>query len=515
MSMNVGLNLVEVDGKATPALQGAATSVAGFVIRSARGINGVVRQVTSWNQFIQYFGSYLADGSIGAYAIRGFLDNGGTLAYVTRVVGSSATPATHDFAGTGGTTPPTALTLTAAFRGTADPGAWGDDLTAAIVTDPDDSTLFAIIVKYKGNVVETWPKLKVGGTGKQNPSFLNDPFAGSGYVMVTIPATPAGNPASTGADTQGNPTFVSFGTTGADDGLTGAALQNAFTATIKSAFDTTDIQLLACPETTDPGVVAAALTYCQQRGDCMFVGHVPDNLDVPGVKNYVKSNNLQGDKVYGALYFPYILIADPIGTQKYIPPTGHVMGVYARTDRERGVWKAPAGNAAKVNNALGVRTQITDVQHTDLVKNGSVNAVRAISGQGIIVDSSRTLSTNTLWLYVNVRLLFNFVKSSLKSGLRWTVQEPNDPSLWNKVKFNSVTPFLMGLWRRGAFGPGAPADVFTVKIDADNNPRPTFNKGFSISKCTSTRRGRRRRSSLPSGSKRAARRPARADGRKD
>jgi uncharacterized protein len=95
-----------------------------------------------------------------------------------------------------------------------------------------------------------------------------------------------------------------------------------------------------------------------------------------------------------------------------------------------------------------------------------------------VIDSSRTLSTNTLWLYVNVRLLFNYVKTSLKYGLRWVVQEPNDTTLWNKIKYNSVTPFLMGLWRRGAFGPGAPADVFTVKVDAENNPPANIQQGI-------------------------------------
>ena len=77
-----------------------------------------------------------------------------------------------------------------------------------------------------------------------------------------------------------------------------------------------------------------------------------------------------------------------------------------------------------------------------------------------------------------MRLLFNFVKTSLKLGLRWAVQEPNDATLWNKIKFNSVTPFLMGLWRRGAFGTGKPSDVFTVKVDAINNPPTNVTLGI-------------------------------------
>src|SRR5262249_5341583 len=94
------------------------------------------------------------------------------------------------------------------------------------------------------------------------------------------------------------------------------------------------------------------------------------------------------------------------------------------------------------------------------------------------VDSSRTLSTNTLWLYVNVRLLFNYVKTSLKTGLKWVVQEPNDQTLWNKIKFTSVTPFLMNLWRLGAFGSGKPSDSFTVKVDAINNPPANVQQGL-------------------------------------
>jgi phage tail sheath protein FI len=210
----------------------------------------------------------------------------------------------------------------------------------------------------------------------------------------------------------------------------------------------------------------------------MFVGHVPDYGSSPlaSAKSYGKL--LQGEKVYGALYAPYIQVVDPIGSQVWVPPTGYVLGVYARTDQQRGIWKAPAGNAAIVANALDVRAMLNDTDFTDLVKNGSVNLIRPIQGAGIVVDSARTLSTNTLWLYVNVRLLFNYVKTSLRLGLRWVVEEPNDTALWNKVKFNSVTPFLMGLWRRGAFGPGAPKDVFTVKADAENNPTANIQQGI-------------------------------------
>ena len=128
------------------------------------------------------------------------------------------------------------------------------------------------------------------------------------------------------------------------------------------------------------------------------------------------------------------------------------MGVYARTDLERGIFKAPAGNDALVEGALAVSANFTDAQHTDMVRNGWVNGIRNTAGLGIIVAASRTLSTDTRWWYVNVRLLFNFVKSTLRDGLRFVRQEPNSDTLRRSVRLNVVTPFLLGLWKQGAFG---------------------------------------------------------------
>ena len=106
-----------------------------------------------------------------------------------------------------------------------------------------------------------------------------------------------------------------------------------------------------------------------------------------------------------------------------------------------------------------------------------MNLVRPVLGKGIVVDSARTLSTNTLWYYVNVRRLFNFIKNTLKDGLRWVVHEPNDQLLWDRIRLESVRPFLMDLWRRGAFGPGGADDVFTIQVDAANNPDTSIQLG--------------------------------------
>jgi phage tail sheath protein FI len=219
-------------------------------------------------------------------------------------------------------------------------------------------------------------------------------------------------------------------------------------------------------------VTRAALDYCAGKGDCMYVGHTPEGRDGAGAKAF--GQDFRAAKVYGALYWPWVTVSDPAGAgpnpTRVVPPSGHVMGVYARVEQSRGVWKAPAGDEAIVRGALAVEQDVTDEDHTDLVKNGSINGIRPIRGTGIVIDASRTLSTDTRWLYVNVRLLFNFVKASLRDGLRWVRQEPNRDALWNMVKFNTVTPFLLGLHQQGAFGTGTPAQVFTVICGAENNP---------------------------------------------
>ena len=357
------------------------------------------------------------------------------------------------------------LAVSAGYRGQADRGAWGNDLRIQTVVN---GASFDLTV-YRGDdddrvTLETWPGLSMDAAASNfAEAIINDEIAGSKYIVVE--ATGTAVPPATA------PTPLEDG----DDGEFPPGMDTNAYAAAFARFETINIQLLCCPESAEADVVSAGLSHAANLGDRMFVGHTPFSNDLGAALTYGKQ--FQANKVYGALYFPWIQINDPIGSRIWVPPTGHLLGVYARTERERGIWKAPAGNAALVQGALDVRYHITNRDHTALVKEGSVNAVRFIAGQGIVVDSSRTLSTNPLWIYVNVRLLFNFVKSSLMGGLRWTVQEPNTSDLWNKVKFNSVTPFLLGLWRRGAFGPGTPDQVFTVKVDAENNTPADIQQG--------------------------------------
>ncbi len=326
------------------------------------------------------------------------------------------------------------------------------------------------------DILETWTGLSMEtDVSNYAPAVINDEIKGSKYITVTNEASGNG----VGVDVPAAQAFTRF-----DPGLDGVPTINDFVGNSAQrtgfyAFDPYDVQLVCC-ERSDPAIITGALGYCAGRADCMFIGAVPEGYVAAGQATAF-GQAFQGKKVYGALYGPYIKILDPIGVGanpvKFIPPVGHIAGVYARIETARGIHKAPAGDEANVVGALDVAYRLSDAEHTDLVKNGGVNGVRAVPGVGIVVDASRTLSTDTRWLYVNVRLLFNYVKSSLRQGLTWVRQEPNTDRLWSLVKYNSVTPFLKGLWRQGAFGAGAPAEVFTVICDASNNPPAEVDQG--------------------------------------
>jgi hypothetical protein len=338
-----------------------------------------------------------------------------------------------------------------------------------------------LTVRQNGADVERWESLSMQpGLDYNVVTALNHPSTGSRFLKaidlgVAGPGTNAPAPGTTALG-------VAPGTPGAEPNapVDTHYLGDPASRTGVYSFDGSAIQLLACPETSSPGVTAGLLAYCEQRGDMMFVGSPPDGLDLEGMKTYAAP--FRAKKVYGALYAPWLAVVNPLDLtgaepRLWIPPVGHVLGAYARITNERGVWKAPAGDEAVLRNAVSVALDMSDADETDLVKNGGVNAIRAIPGSGIVIDTSRTLSTDTRWLFVNVRRLFNFVKSSLKDGLRWVAQEPHSEELRRAVRLNVVTPFLLGLWQRGAFGSDPAEAVFTVKCDGQNNPPEEVNQG--------------------------------------
>jgi phage tail sheath protein FI len=150
----------------------------------------------------------------------------------------------------------------------------------------------------------------------------------------------------------------------------------------------------------------------------------------------------------------------------FIPPSGHMAGIWARSDGERGVHKAPANEV--IRGALGLELSLTHNEQGVLNPVG-LNCIRIFPGRGIRVWGARTLSSDPAWRYLNVRRLFNYVEKSLYNGTQWVVFEPNDMALWERVK-RDISAFLKLVWMQGALFGASPAEAFYVKCDAENNP---------------------------------------------
>ena len=168
------------------------------------------------------------------------------------------------------------------------------------------------------------------------------------------------------------------------------------------------------------------------------------------------------------------MVLDPAtGTNRYVPPSGHIAGIWARNDSERGVHKAPANEV--VRGAVELQTQLTRTEQ-ELLNPIGVNAIRAFPGRGIRVWGARTLSSDPAWRYVNIRRLFNFLEKSILAATQFAVFEPNDEALWGKLR-RSISAFLVNQWRSGALF-GATADqAFFVKCDEETNPAEIIDAG--------------------------------------
>jgi uncharacterized protein len=171
-------------------------------------------------------------------------------------------------------------------------------------------------------------------------------------------------------------------------------------------------------------------------------------------------NNI--DSSYAGFYYPWIITYDPrTGARKLIPPGGHVLGVFARSDTERGVFKAPANEI--VRGALALEYEVTGEIQGGLTRKG-VNAIRSFPGRGIRVWGARTITSDALWKYVSVRRLFIFLERSIYEGTQWVVFEPNDEKLWARV-IDTIRVFLCGQWRLGALFGRTEQEAFVITCD--------------------------------------------------
>lgn len=214
-------------------------------------------------------------------------------------------------------------------------------------------------------------------------------------------------------------------------------------------------------------IQTAMITHCERMRYRFAVLDTPPGLNAQQAKEWRMYVNY--DTSYAAMYYPWIKIADLSGsgsTAKYVPPSGHVVGIYNREDAERGVHKAPAN--AVVLGAIDLELKLSKGEQ-DVLNPIGVNCIRSFPGRGIRVWGARTLSSNGAWRYINVRRLFILVEASMEIGLSWVVFEPNDQTLWAKVT-RDVVSFLKVVWRSGALFGTTPEAAFYVKCDEELNP---------------------------------------------
>jgi phage tail sheath protein FI len=248
------------------------------------------------------------------------------------------------------------------------------------------------------------------------------------------------------------------------------------------ALDTVrDVSLVAVPGIGSPALAGDAMAWCRDTrplSDCFFIADMQSHdLTLEDAQQW--RDDLMVANSHGAVYFPWLLMADPNGGGQPIPvpPSGYVAGVYARTDTRRGVWKAPAGTAASISGALGLVTELADEQQGKLNTHPkSVSVIRRFSSSGLVVWGGRTLSADPEWRYISPRRMAVFLRVSIFEGIQWAVFEPNDEPLWSQLRLN-LNAFMMTLFRKGAFQGSTPDQAFFVKVDSETTTKDDINTG--------------------------------------
>jgi uncharacterized protein len=325
-------------------------------------------------------------------------------------------------------------------------------------------TNWSQFVKTFGDFGQCSPHLAHGIYG-----FFNNGGSRCFVVNVGAPAEDTSKPAAAGDDKKDKPAAAPKADRDAlyigKDGGPGAR-------TGMKCFDEIDeIALVAAPGVTSPAVADALLSHCETRKDRFAILDSPETIQ-GGVDRLTRPR----DSKYGAYYFPWIQVYDPEKGNVFVPPSGHVAGIYSRTDSERGVHKAPANEI--VRGALGLKYNVSKGEQ-DLLNPKGINCIRLMQGGGIRVWGARTLSSDSSWRYINVRRLFIMVETSIERATQWVVFEPNDHRLWKRVQ-RTIASFLTLVWRNGALMGETPEKAFYVKCDAETNPPEVVDAGQLI-----------------------------------
>lgn len=545
-----------------------STSACGMIGLAEKGPINKPTLVTSWEQFIRKFGSYINDGYL-AYAARLFFDNGGQVLYVNRVahyesntltakkssvtlknrrsVAATLTTGTqgtdkitwtvktygvsgnaitvalvksgndtplsvevsaqaitvHLATGSSGDVTSTAAQVVTAITAHAgasalvqatsadtgivssiaatnltgglepqdtlkvsaiNEGIWGDSISIAVSDGTLDSAdEFNLAVSYKGEVVETFKNLSMNESDSNHVELvIND---NSEYIVVDdLSAT--SNVASD------RPALDMFLLTGGENGLTGMVDSDYIGDSAHTglyAFDEIDdLNILLVPGVTTAPVITAGIAYAESRKDLLLIAETPIHLSpleaVDFRKGKGKYNHAAFDSSYGALYYPWLEMTDPLtGKTKLVPPTGAVAGCIARSDSKANVWYAPAGiDRGRIYNVLSLAYNTSRAERDVLYSEG-VNVIASFSDTGINIWGQKTLQSQVSALdRINVRRLMMYAEEAISQSSRYVVFEPNNSQTWRAL-VRIITPFLQNIKSKGGFYD------FRVQCDSETN----------------------------------------------
>jgi uncharacterized protein len=451
------------------------------------------RRITNWGQFEARYGGF-APGAMLPHAVYGYFNNGGGVCYVVRIP-SADTDSTEARAALPAAARRELETLhVRALNAVERIEIVIETPTAPAVAEGEGegqqppAGTFTLKVRQDGKEVESFPDLTMGRGARGVETIVNKE---SKRVRVEAPAA-AGVPVADRAPATGSyrlePGTPQPATVSSED-FAGSEPERTGIRGLSIAEDTTMISVpdLVTVATRNgeldrdlyQAVQMALIDHCENSRSRMALLDAPPGLSPQDVQQW--RTDAMYDAQFAALLYPHIVIANPLADrngngaakQLTVPPSGHVAGIWARNDSERGVWKAPANEV--VRGALNVATPITMAEQGPLNQVG-INCIRTFGTSGIRLWGARTLSSNPSWRYVNVRRLFNFIEQSIERGTQWVVFEPNDFDLWQRVK-RTLYSFLIGLWRQGALVGATPAQAFYIKCDEETNPPESVDEG--------------------------------------
>ncbi len=478
-----GVYVEELDTGNKP-IEGVSTSTVGFLGIATRGPT-IPTFITSYTEFVRTFGGHMQNEfgqptAYLAYGVEGFFQNGGLRCWVARVTSGTAKASTAELG-----------ELQVAAAG---PGAWGAQvgyqISKAGLADPK---LFKLTVMYWSTAAVAAAAIALGDPVKaaQTASLIevfdnlsSEPTASTYFVgavsgvsnLVTVKQKKAGRPADKALallDGSGGGVKGDDGGPLAPGDFDGSAADPANPTALLGLAAVDDISILCCPDESALGRNAIAdklRTQCENMKDRFAI------VQAAFAEPRPVQPTAQNSK-YAAFYFPWLNVVDSkTGLKISIPPAGHIAGIYARSDTERGVHKDPANEVIRGIDSLQVPI---DNQAQSILNPIGVNALRFFKGMGNLVWGGRTTSSDPDWKYINVRRLFIFVEKSIERGTQWVVFEPNDEPTWARVR-RSVSAFLNGLWLDGMLQGAKREDAYFVRCDRTTMTQADIDNGRLI-----------------------------------